>query len=157
MLLERARELFFENIQGKATKCPCCERTGKVYPLTLNTTRIKSLIWLHKAAMFQEGGWVDVPNEAPKELLRTNQLSSLKHWGLIEAATNEDRKKKASGIWRITETGDHFLKGFLSIECKVWIWNDGCIKMDGGFVYISDVDCHFDYEATMADKFKDTK
>lgn len=155
--LKEAKEKFQEDIKEKQSICPCCDRSAKVYSLTLNNSRIASLVWLHGAGLTKEGGWVNVPKSGNVEVLRTNQLSSLKHWGLIQVKINKDAKNKSSGIWRVTELGRSFLRGRKHIPTKVWIYNDERQKFGVALTNMKHVDENFNYEATMADSFKDAE
>lgn len=100
-----------------------CDRFGIVYRIGLNATMAKSLIWLSKANA-DAHGWVDVPTTAPKLVLRSNQLPTTKHWGLVERRPNDDPKVKHSGMWRITDKGRQFVANNLRVPRKVYIYND---------------------------------
>lgn len=100
-----------------------CDRFGIVYRINLNATMAKSLIWLSKQNGDRDG-WVDVPITAPREVLRSNQLPTTKHWGLVERRPNTDPKVKHSGMWRITDKGRQFVNNNLRVPKKVYVYND---------------------------------
>lgn len=152
--LELARTQFMMDIRGDGTHCPCCDRWGKVNSRTLNKTMARSLVWLVRASAQSDDEWVDVPLTAPKELLRTNQLSTLKHWDLIEKMANKDPKTKSSGIWRPTHKGKRFVMGLNAVQEKVYIYNDIAIDFGGDLIVISDVYEGFHYGKMMGDSYE---
>lgn len=108
--LDTARK-YVESRLEDGVICPCCNRFTKVYKRRMNATMVRSLIWLVKASdEWRE--WVDVPNAAPKWILRSNQLPTLRWWGLVERLTKEAAKAnnmtKHSGFWRPTQKGIDF-------------------------------------------------
>jgi len=156
MELREAREKYFDDIEEGQTICPCCDRVGQIYAITINVSMARSLIWLCRASELSPDRWVDVPRTAPKELTRTNQLSSLKHWNLIQRKTNENTKTKTSGIWRPTEYGKRFVLGHYSISKKVFVYNDSPVKYVGELVKIHNIVDHFDYSKTITQTLKET-
>jgi len=124
--LQEARSGWKSTIHGDGGICPCCDRWGKVYSRAINSTMALSLQWLYDANM--KAGvrcWVDVPNSAPKEVLRSNQLATLRWWGLVERELPdpEDKKRKFSGNWRITLRGMDFVEGRALVPKKVMTYN----------------------------------
>ena len=150
--IQDAREAWKKTIHGDGGVCPCCDRFGKVYARALNKTMILSLQWLYKAN--QEAGlreWIDVPNTAPKSVLRSNQLASLRWWGLVERQLPdpEDKKVKHSGKWRVTLRGLDFVEGSLLVPRKVSTYNGEVVSFSDDEVAIKDVVADFNYEAVM--------
>ena len=126
-----------------------CDRFGIVYRINLNATMAKSLIWLSKQNGDRDG-WVDVPITAPREVLRSNQLPTTKHWGLVERRPNTDPKIKHSGMWRITDKGRQFVNNNLRVPRKVYIYNDVVEAWTPEDVCIEDCFAErFDYQDAM--------
>ena len=110
----------------------------------------KSLIWLTRTPHVDASGWVEVPTKAPTFVLRSNQLPTLKHWGLVERMPNNDPSKKFSGVWRATDKGKSFASGAIRVPKKVYIYNDVVEAWSPEDVSISE--CfgeYFDYQDAM--------
>ena len=70
-------------------------------------------------------GWVDVPNTAPRWLVQSNQLPTLRWWGLVERKGNEgETKTKHSGLWRPTSEGLDFVHHGTRVPKQVFTYND---------------------------------
>jgi hypothetical protein len=149
MELDDLRERWHDTIHDAGGLCPVCDRFGIVYRVGLNATMAKSLIWLSKANT-DPHGWVDVPTTAPKVVLRSNQLPTTKHWGLIERRPNDDPKVKHSGMWRITDKGKQFVTNNLRVPKKMYIYNDVVEAWTPEDISISECFAeHFDYQDAM--------
>jgi len=151
-----------KTISGKGGRCPCCNRFGKIYGRQINKTMARSLIWLYK-----QGGWVDVPNNGPKWVVRTNQLPTLRWWGLVERFNDvspklyfrhiEETVKKHSGTWRVTPLGEAFAENDVQIAKKVYTYNNAEeIWFSPEMVYITSCfKVKFDYTEMMREEFND--
>jgi hypothetical protein len=111
-----------------------------------------SLKWLYtqnQAKGFRE--WIDVPNTAPKEVLRSNQLPTLRWWGLVERESPDPKsKKKHSGHWRITLKGMDFVEGKTLVPKKVMTYNGDVVGMsDDDTNYEDCLKRSFDYKDVM--------
>lgn len=149
--MDSAREHWKETISHEGGHCPVCDRWGRIYKRNINSTMAKSLLWLAS-----NEGWVDIPNKAPRWLVRSNQLPTLKWWGLVERKpVDKKANTKHSGIWRMTENGiDFALKG-KSIPKSVFTYNDMVEFTSAEEVKIQD--CfkdYFDYKEVMGTYFK---
>lgn len=113
--LEYAREKLMESLDDGA-RCPCCGKFARRYRRKFNSTMAKSLIWLVATSRNSDGDWVDVPKAAPRAIVRSNQLPTVRWWGMAERPDNEDNPDlKHSGLWRPTEKGIAFVR----LEIKV--------------------------------------
>jgi hypothetical protein len=166
MLIGRGdlREEWHKAISGKGGHCPVCDRWGKIYTRTLNKTMAKSLIWLCQEQNRTQLTWVDVPNTAPRFVIRSNQLPILATWGLVERCpkSNVDPKQfkansaKFSGLWRPTGKGWNFYYGSIKVPKKAFTYNNVVLKY--GEEETSLKDCFetlFDYNEVMASRFDD--
>lgn len=97
-----------------------------------------------------------VSEEAPRIVVKTNQLSSLKHWGLVIPKTHIPDKKKSSGFWMPTPQGVAFACGTLRVPDRKWIYDDVVVKES-----VEETDIHkalktdFNYSAMMSASLDD--
>jgi len=152
--LDQLKKNWRDTIENDGGHCPCCGKWGKISPFPMTEIMALGLLWLSKATADADG-WVDVPNTAPRWMLRGKTYTTMHRWGLIEKADrHEDQTKKSDGLWRVTVKGLHFLCGTTSIPKKVFIYNNTIEGWSDETVYFRD--CfgkHFDYEAVMAENF----
>ena len=144
--LEDAKTEWVSAIHGDGAHCPCCDRWGKVYRRHFNSSMAKALIWL-----VGEGfDWTDVPNTAPKWLTRTNQLPTVRWWGLVVRRESEDRAVKHSGMWQPTRRGIAFASNEIELPSTVYTYNNKVVRYDDNLIRIQDAfKTHFDYEQVM--------
>lgn len=116
--------------------CPCCDRWGRVYRRPLNKTMARSLMWLCVSS--KDDSWVDVPATAPRWLVQSNQLPSLRWWDLVVRRPTEDEDKKHSGFWKPTELGRAFCRGEVSVRRCVYTYAGRFEKFGGAEVTITD-------------------
>jgi hypothetical protein len=151
--VKQLRGNWHATIEDEGGYCPVCSRWGKIYARALNRTMARSLLWLCKEAL--NNPWVDVPKMAPRWLVRSNQLPTLKAWGLVERAPVDPKSKtKHSGMWRPTELGVQFALQQVTVPKKVYTYNDTVQSVSPEQVSLTD--CFgddFDYQATMNDMF----
>ena len=122
--LEEARARLREGVR-EGTWCPCCDR------------------WAMRAGM-ETGYYVDITT-APAWLLRSNQLATLRWWGLIERAPNDDPKKKSSGMWALTNLGRHFIRGNVAVPRRVCTLFGDVVDQSDDTITVHDIQHHFDY------------
>ena len=146
--LAELRAIWRRAIEDEGGHCPCCDRWGKVYPRSLNETMARSMVWL--AHHSQHGDWVDVPRKAPRWLVRSNQLPTLRWWGLVERLASEDAAKKHSGLWRATSKGILFAQDRLRVPKKVYTYNAEVEGFSTETVSIRNCIESFDYSAVMS-------
>ena len=144
--LEDAKTEWVSAIHGEGARCPCCDRWGKIYPRHFNASMAKALIWL-----VGEGfDWTDVPNTAPKWLTRTNQLPTVRWWGLIERQSPKTPAAKHSGMWKPTLRGWRFVHGLITVPETVYTYNAHVVRYSDKNIFIRDAfKTNFDYEQVM--------
>jgi hypothetical protein len=149
-MLARLRDVWRGVIESSGGHCPVCDRWGKIYARPINRTMARSLIWLCYAEVDGDG-WVDVPNKAPRWVVQSNQLPTLRWWGLVERKDNDgETKTKHSGLWRPTDKGLNFVHHGLRIPKQVFTYNDTVQGYSTEEVTIKDCFTdNFDYNATM--------
>lgn len=149
--LAELRALWKGIIREDGGHCPCCDRWGKIYSRSLNKTMAKSLLWLAKNSA--NGEWVDVPLRGPRWLVRSNQLPTLRWWGLVERHGNDDPTQKHSGLWRATDKGIQFAQGRITVPKKVFTYNAEALEFGGDDVTIKDCIDKFDYAEVMEEQY----
>ena len=145
--LTELRALWRGAIEADGGHCPCCDRWGRVYPRSLNETMARSLVWLAHHSI--DGDWVDVPKHAPRWLIRSNQLPTLRWWGLVERQGTEDPTKKHSGFWRATQNGILFAQNNIKVPKKVYTYNAEVEGFSDELISIKDCVEFFNYSAVM--------
>lgn len=144
------REQWQKTIKNEGGHCPTCDRWGRIYGRNINKTMATSLLWLTQAPADKDG-WVDVPTRAPRWLVRSNQLPTLKWWGLVERKPVDAKSKnKHSGMWRVTDKGKDFALGTAFIPKTVFTYNDTVQFVSPEHVQMKD--CfkdYFDYKELM--------
>mgnify|MGYP003113266639 CR=1 FL=1 len=165
--LEDAKSDWLYAINGDGGHCPCCDRWGKIYPRHFNSSMARALIWLvgegrkwtdvpntapnlSRRLPSQRRKWTDVPNTAPKWLTRTNQLPTVRWWGLAERQKSEDPAVKHSGMWCATQRGIDFAHGRISVPQKVYTYNAEVVRFGEKNIRIEQTfKTKFDYEQVM--------
>jgi len=152
--LSQLQTAWHETIDRKGGHCLVCARWGKTYKHAVTRARVRALLWLCQTPL--SNGWIDVPNTVPRWLVRTNSMSTLKFWGLIERnAPVKGSKSKHSGLWRPTQLGRDFALGHAAIPKEVFTYNDRLRGVSSAQVRVMDCfDSVFDYQETMNSMFK---
>ena len=134
-LLEAKAE-FDMAIKGDGMTCPCCNRWGKVYGYRVNSTMVRGLFWLFIAG---KGDWINIQEKAPRFILRSKSLSTMKYWGLVERKPKGlSDGKRSSGIWKITNDGISFIHRNLYINKKVFVFDDKVVARSDELVGVDD-------------------
>jgi len=151
--LQNLRKNWRNCIEGDGGHCPVCDRWGKVYARNINRTMAYSLLWLI-GAKANESGWVDVPNTAPKLILRSNQLPSLRWWGLVERLESNDPSLKHSGMWAATAKGLEFAYQNIKVPHRIFTYKGEVEAFSEQQVLISECfEDNFDYQEVMKTLF----
>lgn len=155
---------WHEVISGKGGHCPTCHRWGKIYSRILNKTMAKSLVWLCQEKARTQKDWVDVPNTAPRFVIRSNQLPILATWELVERCPKSrvDARQfkvnttKYSGLWRPTAKGWDFYHGKITVPERAFTYNN--VVLEYGSKRVGLQECFetlFNYNQVMAGWFDD--
>lgn len=157
--LSQARVAWQDTITGKGGYCPCCDRWGKVYRYKISESNAKALIWMSRATPTILNMWLDMPRQAPKWVVATNSFSLMEWWKLIDRRPMEiddQKQKKFSGHWRVTNLGREFVAGNLQLPKYVYIYNDRLQGVSTETITIKD--CFgedFNYEEMMSTTMDD--
>lgn len=138
MCVETVRKHFFtEEKKCKGFQCPACDRRVKYDDRPINKTMAMGLKWLDGAC---GGNYIHIAHNIPNHL-NSKQLTTLKHWGLVERGT--------PGHWRPTRLGYEFSKGTTPVHLRARIFHDRCEGLFGDKIYIDQLLEGFEYSDTM--------
>ena len=135
--------------------CPCCGGWAKRYKYTINKSMAVGLMWLVQHYHPEQNRWVNVAHTAPRHVVQTNQLPTLRHWGLVIRPTEDplwsfSGKTKHSGLWRPTETGIEFVRGRIQMPESVVTYKGEFEQFSGNKISIREAfDTNFDYQQAM--------
>ena len=111
---------------GKLHTCPVCDQKCKIYKYKIDSGMSYSLLWMVKQT---QGGWIDMPKEATRTVLRCRKHGRMAHWGVVEAKPSEaDTTKKDSGLWRPTSTGIDFAMRRITLPKYVWLYHNHVVQ-----------------------------
>jgi len=147
--LSLARMYLYDNLD-EGVRCPCCHKFARRYRRRFNGTMARSLMWLVRAYA-ETGDWVNVAKTAPRWVVRSNQLPTIRWWKLaIRPADCEDPKLKHSGSWKPTEKGIAFVNREIKIPSTCVTWNGEVEDLEGDYVDIKEIlGVKFDYSEVM--------
>lgn len=150
-ILGKLRTIWRGTIESGGGHCPVCDRWGRVYSRPINRTMAKSLVWLAHAKPDAQG-WVDVPSTAPRWVVQSNQLPTLRWWGFIERKANDSNSKtKHLGLWRMTPAGVDFVRHGARAPKSVFTYNGAVQGYSTETVVLRDCFLdNFDYNGTMS-------
>ena len=150
--LEDAKVRLWDGVKD-GINCPCCNRWAQAYWRTINKTMARGLWWLYQQGL--SAGRPDHPvhytdiTKGPAWLLRSNQLATLRWWGLVEKKPNDDPAKKSSGMWRVTPLGIRLLHGVASVPRRVCTLFGDVVAVSEDQLFIEDIGHYFNYAETM--------
>ena len=134
-LKEARGHLNTRKMTGKATRCPCCDQTVKVYKRTIT----KSM--LHNLMQF----CIAYPHEVHVKKLwvgaNAGDAAKLRHWGLI--------KQVSTGNYVATHEGTEFVLGNHFVPTHVFLFNTEKIGESGVKMSVRDIVDGFDYDKLM--------
>ena len=134
-LKEARGHLNTRKMTGKATRCPCCDQTVKLYKRTIT----KSM--LHNLMQF----CIAYPHEVHVKKLwvgaNAGDAAKLRHWGLI--------KQVSTGNYVATHEGTEFVLGNHFVPTHVFLFNTEKIGESGVKMSVRDIVDGFDYDKLM--------
>ena len=132
---EARGHLNTRKMMGKATRCPCCDQTVKIYKRTIT----KSM--LHNLMQF----CIAYPHEVHVKKLwvgaNAGDAAKLRHWGLI--------KQVSTGNYVATHEGTEFVLGNHFVPKHVFLFNTEKIGESGVKMSVRDIVDGFDYDKLM--------
>ncbi len=131
---------FFEDRLGKGLHC-VCGRWGKLNRRPMNVTMVRGFLWLYSRRAEGDNGFINIQEQGPPWLLRSKQLSTMKHWGVIEGreTVKDDEGKKDSGDWRVTPLGIRFANNAVRLPKVSVVYDDVLVDVSEETILISDV------------------
>lgn len=158
------RSLWQKVSEGHGGDCPVCDRWGKVYSISMTGSLVRALGWLYKEHVSTGSEWINVPTVAPRYVMRSYAITSLKYWGFVKQCPPEPvigkkgkvtkAKTKTSGLWAITPEGKAFVLNRMAAPKKVFVYADHVRGYSKDTVSAKEVmDKQFDYDAMMRDTF----
>lgn len=150
-LSEARKDLFFS--LGDGVVCPCCDRFAKKYKRTINSGESRILIWLFNNTSPEK--WIHVNSNAPKFILRSNEISRLKVWGLAQEKTNDMPSQRNSGFYKITNKGIAFVLMKIKIPKYYWTYNNEVLGFSEEHIAIDDsLKIKFNYQELMSGNYE---
>lgn len=137
---------YLEGRVEKGTICPACDQHVKKYTRPINTGQAKALInWYSKKGRH----WAKI-SELGNNTSR--EEAKLRFWGLVEEKRSPFRRKNGtrSGEWRITERGEDFVLGRITVPKYVELYDGEFLRLTGDEVSIQEcLGQAFNYYALM--------
>jgi len=128
--------------------CPTCGQFAKRYKRSITSGPARIAIWLSSNSAHDE--WVHAPSVAPRHVLRSNEISRLKLWGLVEEKENTATSKKCSGFWKITEKGRDYAGKKIKLPKHCYVYHKEVLGFSEETADIVDaLGDHFDYRELM--------
>lgn len=141
--------------QNTGTPCPICTQLVKLYKRRLNSSMARILIWLVRESSSYPDGWVPVSDTAPVFVRRSNEVSRLALWELVEDQPSDSPDRRNSGVWRPTERGRQFVACELSVPSHVHVFNNVIYGWSAELLDItSALGTSFSYAELMAGRFE---
>jgi len=152
--LEQAKELLKDELRvqlDKGAHCEICAQYVRMYKKRLSSTAVLMMIRLY---------WLEENTSEPyhhlNDLMRGFSISGCgdfatsRFWGLVKEMPNDDPKKKASGMWSLTENGKKFVNKEVRVKSHAKIYNAKCYGLVGDYIDVKEaLKKKFDYEELM--------
>lgn len=148
--LDEAKAFLRDN-WDKGTNCPCCGQRVQRYNYKLFASSAFALIRLYRLGEGEHH--IKQFAEATANTPRAPHFAELRFWHMVEASTNDDPTKKASGYWKITDAGKQFVEGTLRVKSRILMYNNKFVGFAPNSEIISIREAlgnKFDYEELMA-------
>lgn len=131
-------------------RCPCCTQLAKVYRRRINSSQARNLILTYRANGREFGYLQKVRRSANVNGRDNREESKLRYWGLIEEASTRRPDGGRAGWWRVTEKGEQWIHGRITVPKYARIYDTRCLQLLGDPVTIKDaLGKRFDYNELM--------
>lgn len=128
---------------AKGVRCPLCNQHAKMYRRKINTGMAKSLIRMYR---INQKSWVHVSALGAA----SREEGKLAYWGLVEEQKGPGSHGGRAGYWRVTDDGEQFLLGRMTVSMYALVYNSQCFGFDGPRVGIQGaLGTRFDYHELM--------
>lgn len=152
--LEQAKEVLKKELReqlDKGAHCSVCTQYTRMYKKRISSTAVLMMIRLY---------WLEQNTDEPyhhlNELMNGLSISgcgdfaTTRFWGLVEEMPNDDSKKKASGMWALTELGKEFVQKEARVLSHARTFNAKCYGLTGEYIDVVEaLKGKFDYSELM--------
>lgn len=147
--LQEIKNEFFADIK-KIKPCPVCGQKAKEYTRTIDSSLAWSLIALYRANKKDPEKQYHHVNELIKTF-SSSGMAKLRFWGLVEPKPNKDKKKKESGLYKITNLGIDFAEQKCTVQKYATTYNNEFKGLSGDQINIIDaLGTKFNYQQLMS-------
>ena len=127
----------------KGENCPLCGQHAKIYRRKINSGMARSLIHIYRIG---GKGWVHVRAIGAQ----SREEGKLAYWELLEEQKGTGVHGGRAGYWRVTDRGEQYLLGQISVPQYALIYNGRCLGFDGPQTNIkAALGTKFNYEELM--------
>lgn len=123
---------WLKSVYRKGADCPCCGQRVQLYRRSLNRAMVRALTDIYRAA---GRDWVRIADIVGK---RADE-AKLVHWGLLEEQYGRREDGGRKGTWRVTEKGERFLRGEISVPRYVLLYNSKFRDFEGPDITVTKV------------------
>lgn len=148
--LEEARQ-YLRDLLDKGGLCPCCKQYVRMYKKRLSSTAVLMMIRLYNLEQ-SDGEKYHHLNDLMQgySISGCGDFSTTRFWGLVEEMPNDDPKKKASGMWALTENGKKFVLNRARVKSHAKTYNAKCYGLVGEYIDVKEaLRDKFNYEELM--------
>jgi hypothetical protein len=113
--------------------CPCCDQYARVYRRRLNASMVRALL-----CMYVEAGTTDYVHTPTLLAGKRGEEARLSYWSLIRESDGERTDGGRRGWWRVTDRGELFLNGDITVPSHALVYNGRCLQLDGDPIGVRD-------------------
>lgn len=119
--------------RANGVTCPCCGQYAKVYRRRLNAGMVRSLLRMYAAG--GTGRYVHTPT-----LLggKRGEEARLSYWGFTRESVDPRADGGRRGWWRVTERGELFLNGDITVPSHALVYDGVCLQLTGDPISVRD-------------------
>jgi hypothetical protein len=126
--LSEARVEFFDMLRA-GTKCPCCDRFGKIYRRKLNSSMALTLIRMFNHEK-KQSGWIHMISVGNFDL-PSRDYGTLMHWKLTEEKPGKKPDgNPEKGYYRLTANGRAFVLKQIRVPKYVYLFDNILLDVD---------------------------
>ncbi len=128
--IKEAQEYLNANAM-KGCDCPVCEQRVQFYKLKIHSSMARSLVYLYKLAAQDPNRFYHISQFNHQTGAGDTGISKIRHWGCCQQQWNEDKTKRRSGMWKITDTGIAFVENRLALPKYRLFYNQDSFDYEG--------------------------
>ena len=147
MTLSEARAVLRELVD-EGHKCPLCTQFAKVYKRKLNHRHVRTAITMLRAFGTNWGRPADADGRLAGD---GGGISYLRFFGLAEEHPDPPTDNNRSGVWRLTEKGERWVRGDETIPKYARVYDARVLGFEGPEVaVVESLGKRFNYHELMA-------